>query len=150
MKHLLALLLISGYVALIPVCFFGENHTASASTMSETMGVASAMSIGCPLETAACTADDTSPAAGATSHHTDMYSLLFGFAQTQGSSFLSIIFLAMLPLFFFTAYTFRFFDIPVHIFSYIKKRKEILSLYRTGFLKWLSLSINSPAYAFMM
>lgn len=119
--------------------------------MGETIGVASAMSMDCPLETATCAVDNASPAAGKTSHYTDMYSLLSGFAQTQGASFLSIIFLAMLPLFFFTiAYLFRFFGVPVHIFSYIKKRKELLSLYRTNFLRWLSLSINSPAYAFVM
>lgn len=153
MKHFLALLLISGYVALVPVCFFGGEHSASivpsahAAGYDDGMAGVAQMTAECPLGSTSCAAN-TGGQSGI-SHHADMYYSFLGFMQTQGLLF-AIMILAILPGLLFIVANPLFFRLPVRIFSYIKKRKEILSLYRTTFLKWLSLSINSPAYALVM
>lgn len=152
MKRLLGVLLISGYVALIPACFFGGDlvvSSVSASTHAKEIAGVAETTADCPTGDAACAGN--SGTAPGLSHHLDMYSSFSGFAQTQGPLLLAILSLALLPVLLF-AFTYRplFSTIPAKVFSYIKNSKQIASLSKTAFREWLSLSINSPAYALVM
>lgn len=148
MKKFLVILLVSVYAALVPVCFFSGEH--SAEILSSAVAAShddKQVNVGCVIGNVQCSAGPE--ASSDTSHHTDMYYSFLGFMQTKGL-FSVISLLALLPLLLFTLTESPLFQLPVRIFSYIKKRKEIFSIHKNAFLRWLSLSINSPAHHLAM
>jgi hypothetical protein len=153
MKHFLVTIILVGYMAIAPACFFDGNHTGPIVPIAHGAGYESGMTdvpdaaAVCLFSGPVCTTTTGSDSQAGLSHHSDMYASFFAFLQTHGFLALAIIFFSLL---FTIAQEFTFFRVPVRISSYIKKRREILSIHKSRFLRWLSLSINSPAYAFVM
>lgn len=148
MKKFLVTLLVSVYAMLVPACFFSGEHPAETlpSAVAASHGDKQ-MNMGCVIGNAQCAAGPE--ASSGTPHHTNMYYSFLGFMQTKGL-FSVISLLALLPLLLFTLTESPLFRLPARIFSYIKKRKEIFSIHKNAFLRWLSLSINSPAHHLTM
>ena len=151
MKKLFILAVILGYTALAPVCFLSAETISSPHSMNtnDTMIMSEQNSANDCSSGIHCV--DHSDSTGGISHHMGMYSTFSGFTQTQNFlSFTSIVDALIPTLFFFILYTLLFSRLSTRFLLYIKKGKEISSIFRSNFLKWLSLSTNSPAYFLVM
>ena len=150
MKKLFVLAIILGYTALTPVCFLSASISPSPHSMdSDVVMNMTNNDNGCANQDIHCAGHNNSD--HGLSHHMNMYSMFSGF--TQGQNFLSFADIANIVIptvFFFVLYSLLFTRLSTRFLLYIKKGKKINSLFRTNFLKWLSFSINSPAYSFVM
>lgn len=152
MKNFFILAFITGYTALVPVCFL------SAQTISSSHGMETSDSIVQMTEHKSsennCSADlhcTTNGPSHEVSHHMDMYSTFSKFAQTQNLLSLVMIVSVFMPTIFFSLlFTFLFTRLSAKFLFYLKKKNEIASIFKSHFLKWLSIHTNSPAYCLVI
>ena len=151
MKRLIVILLMVGYLALVPFCFFGGGVMASAQTMD--MGLMSSMPMQgmneCGIPVFGCSV--ASGAMGSFIHHVEMYLSLTSTAPSALGSFALIALLVFVTVF--LVFKIWRLSLPAqtgYLPRYLQNRRaredgQVKA--QSAFLRWLSLFESSPNFA---
>ena len=145
MKRLLVTLLMVGYLALVPFCFFGGGVVASAQAMD--MGLMSPMQgmNDCGMPAFGCSV--ASGAMGSFIHHVEMYLSLTSTAPSALGSFALIALLLFVTVF--LVFKIWRLSLPAQT-GYLQNsraREDGQVKAQSVFLRWLSLFESSPNFA---
>ena len=147
MKRLIVILLMVGYLALVPFCFFGGGVVANAQAMD--MGLMSSMPMqgmnDCGIPVFGCAV--ASGAMGSFIHHVEMYLSLTSTTPTILGSLATIALLLFVAVFLVLKIWRQYLSSQAKNLLHRSIREDGQVKAQPAFLRWLSLFESSPNFA---